>query len=163
MTKKIAVYAGSFDLVTKGHLWIIKEASLLFDTLIVAIGENRDKKYMFSLPKRYEMLKTTTHSLNNVIITQFENQFLVNYAKDMKARFLVRGVRDSTDFEYEKRVHYVNLNVDRELSTIFLIPPPEYSYISSTLVKSLLGLEEWETLIDKYVPLEVINLLKVWI
>lgn len=162
INNKKAIYAGSFDLLTLGHLWIIKEAASIFDQVIVTIGNNAQKNYMFSIDKRYEFLKETLSNFKNVQVAKFENELLVDFAKSVQANYLIRGIRNSNDFEYEKQVHYVNLDAssDKSLSTIFLIPPPQYSYISSTLVKGLVGLKGWENIIEKYVPKETIIELK---
>ncbi len=149
---RIAVYAGSFDPVTNGHLWIMQQASLLFDTLIVAIGENKAKDYTFSLEERFNFIQLSTIGYQNIEIAQYKDEFLVNYAKRMGAKFIVRGIRNSSDYEYEKIMHNVNLDLCPEISTIFLIPPRNFVEVSSSLIKGLVGPVGWEAVVKKYVP-----------
>jgi pantetheine-phosphate adenylyltransferase/8-oxo-dGTP diphosphatase len=149
---KKAVYGGSFDPVTNGHLWIIRQSAALFDEVVVAIGENVDKKYTFSLTERLEMLREVTQDLPNVTIDKFNHEFLVNYAKRVDAGFIVRGVRNSADYEYERGMRYVNSDLCQEINTIFLMPPRNYVEVSSSLVKGLVGPDGWEDLVKNYLP-----------
>lgn len=153
---KKAVYAGSFDPVTNGHLWIIQQAATLFDSLIVAIGENFEKRYNLSLQDRIDLLKAVTKDSANIEITCFKNEYLVNYAKRMNAEFIVRGIRNSTDYEYERSMRYVNSDLCKEINTIFLMPPRNYVEVSSNMVKSLVGSEGWEDIVGQYVPQPVL-------
>jgi pantetheine-phosphate adenylyltransferase len=152
-----AVYAGSFDPVTNGHLWIIKEAAKLFDSLIVAIGENFEKSYTFSLEDRLDLLKRSTVGLNNIEISYFNNEFLVNYAKSQNACYIIRGIRNSNDYEYERSMRYINSDLNKEISTIFLFPPRDYAEVSSNMVKGLVGSNGWEEIVRNYVPEAVFN------
>jgi pantetheine-phosphate adenylyltransferase len=151
---KRAVYAGSFDPVTNGHLWIIRQASQLFDEVIVSIGINPDKKYTFTLEERIEMLaKSIPHS--NVRVDTFENDFLVRYADKINAKYIIRGIRSQIDFEYEKQMRNVNTEITERVETVFFIPPRDLADISSSFVKGLVGPEGWEVILRKYVPLGV--------
>lgn len=151
---KRAVYAGSFDPVTNGHLWMIQQASKLFDEVIVAIGINPDKKYAFTLEERIEMLsKSIPH--NNVRVDTFENDFLVRYAEKINAQYIIRGIRSQIDFEYEKQMRNVNSEISPKVDTIFLIPPRELADVSSSFVKGLVNPDGWEYILRKYVPLGV--------
>ena len=134
-----AVYAGSFDPITNGHLWMIKEGSKLFDDLVVAIGVNPDKKYAFSLEDRVDMLRRSTRQFPNVKIDSFENEFLVNYANSIDAQYMLRGIRTEGDYEYERGMRYINSDLNPQIVTTFLMPPRELVEISSSFVKGLVG------------------------
>ena len=152
-----AVYAGSFDPVTNGHLWMIERGEQLFDKLTVAIGINSDKRYSFSLEKRLSMLRASLAHLPNVDVVDFENQFLVNYAKSIGADYIIRGIRSASDYEFERTMRYVNSDLFPEIQTVFLMPPREIAEVSSTMVKGLVGPIGWETILPKYVPEAVFN------
>ncbi|MGC9142396.1 MAG: pantetheine-phosphate adenylyltransferase [Candidatus Micrarchaeia archaeon] len=162
MNRKITkcVYAGSFDPPTNGHLWMIEKGSQLFDRLIVAIGINSEKSYTFSVEERIEMLKEITKDISNVEITHFEDKFLVKYAKEIGAEFILRGIRDTKDYEYEKSMRSINEDIDKDITTIFLMPPEKLSKVSSSLVKGLVGSKGWEKIVAKYVPNIVLSYLK---
>jgi len=154
-----AVYAGSFDPITNGHLWMIKGGTRLFDRLVVAIGVNPDKKYTFSLDERIEMLKHTTRDISNVKVDSSENKYLVNYAESIGAEYILRGIRSAKDYEYERDMRNVNGDLIPGITTVFLIPPREFSEISSSFVKGLIGPEGWEEIIKRYVPESVYKIL----
>ncbi|WP_018152097.1 pantetheine-phosphate adenylyltransferase [Leeia oryzae] len=158
MTK--AVYAGSFDPVTKGHLWMIEQGVKLFDELVVAVGINPDKKYSFTKAERLLMLRDSTRHLPNLQVDAFDNQFLVNYAQRMGAQYILRGIRTGSDYEYERNMRYVNDDLVPSVNTVFLMPPREIAEVSSTMVKSLVGPEGWESILGKYVPEPVLELFK---
>jgi pantetheine-phosphate adenylyltransferase len=154
---KKAVYAGSFDIFTNGHEWVIQRSVELFDEVVVSIGINPDKKYMFSVEERIEMLKGITGRYNNVKIDTFTNQFLINYAHSIKANYIIRGIRSQIDFEYEKQMSNVNRGFSPCIETIFLIPPADIVDISSSLVKGLIGPEYWQNVVRNKVPTIVYN------
>jgi pantetheine-phosphate adenylyltransferase len=149
---KIAVYAGSFDPVTKGHLWMIEHGAGLFDEMVVAIGENPDKRYTFSLAEREEILRETLASIPRVRVSTFENKFLVAYAQSIGAHYILRGIREGRDYEFERKMRYVNADMAPDIDTVFLMPPREIAEISSTMVKGLVGPQGWEEVIRHYVP-----------
>lgn len=149
---KKAVYAASFDPVTNGHLWVIQQAARLFDHLTIAIGINPDKAYTFSFAERRELLKETTSQIENVIVESFENQFLVNYALSIEAKYIIRGIRTQTDYEFERRMRYINSDLDDNITTIFLMPPREIAEISSSFIKGLVGPKGWQDVVNRYVP-----------
>lgn len=159
MTK--AIYAGSFDPITNGHLWVIDRAAAIFDQLIVAVGDNPDKKYSFSLEERLILLKNTLQGYKNIEIGHFNGEFLVNYAQNANAKFIVRGIRNTQDYEYEKTMRYINSDLCNEIDTIFLMPPRNYAEVSSSLVKGLVGTVGWEKVVNRYVPETVLNALKI--
>ncbi len=154
------VYAGSFDPPTNGHVWMIKEGAKLFDKLIVAIGINPEKKYTFTIEERIKMLKSITKGMHNVSIKHFENKFLVDYARSVGAKFILRGIRDAKDYEYEKSMRSVNEDIDKGITTVFLMPPAKLSIVSSSLVKGLVGTSGWERVVKVYVPSIVVKYLK---
>ncbi len=150
--KKLAVYAGTFDPVTLGHLWMIEQGSVIFDSLIVAIGQNPEKKSYFSLEERIALLKESTRKFKNITITEFSGQFLIRYAESVRAQFILRGIRNFNDYEYEKALRHINSDVNPEIITVFLMPPREIAEVSSSIVKGLVGSEGWEKILAKYVP-----------
>lgn len=157
MTK--AIYAGSFDPITNGHLWVIEKSAAIFDELIVAVGDNPGKNYSFSLEERVELLKSTLKKYPNIKIDHFSGEFLVNYALAENAGFIVRGIRNAQDYEFEKTIRYVNSDVCDSIETVFLIPPRDYAEVSSSLVKGFVGTNGWQQIITKYVPDVVVSAL----
>ncbi|WP_374354229.1 pantetheine-phosphate adenylyltransferase [Chitinimonas sp.] len=149
---KRAVYAGSFDPVTNGHLWMIERGYELFDEMIVAIGVNPDKRATFSVEEREDMLREVTQHLPNLKVTSFENQFLVNYARSVGANYILRGIRNPSDYEFERTMRYINSDLVPEVTTTFLMPPRSIAEVSSTMIKGLVGPEGWEEVLKKYVP-----------
>lgn len=149
---KIAVYAGSFDPITNGHLWMIEQGVNLFDQLVVAIGTNPDKRYTFSLEERLNLIEQTVNGLPNVRIDHFVNQFLVHYAKAVGAGYILRGIRSEGDYEYERVLRHLNNDQRPEITTVFLMPPRAIAEVSSSLVKGFVGPEGWETIVQQYVP-----------
>ncbi|HIE33147.1 MAG TPA: pantetheine-phosphate adenylyltransferase [Thermodesulfobacteriaceae bacterium] len=134
---KIAVYPGTFDPVTYGHLDLIKRALKLFDHVIVAIGENPTKKPLFSLEERLEMLQEAVKEIpdrDRLEITSFSG-LLVDFVRKMGARTIVRGLRAVSDFEYEFQLALMNRRLARDIDTIFLMPGFRWIFISSTIIK----------------------------
>jgi len=159
-----AVYAGSFDPVTYGHLWMIKQGVELFDELIVAIGINPGKKYTFSLEDRLkvidEVIWTELSGLaEDIRIDSFENEFLVNYAQSIGADYILRGIRSVEDYEFERGIRHINSDLKPDITTIFLMPPREISEVSSSLVKGLIGPNGWKDVVKRYVPAPVFDLI----
>lgn len=147
-----AVYAGSFDPPTLGHLWMIREAQALFDELVVAIGVNPEKQATYTIAERQAMLEEMAAVFPNVRISVFENRFLVHYAREVGAQFVVRGIRTGGDYEYERSMRYINSDLAPEISTVFLMPPREIAEVSSTMVKGLVGPDGWREMIARYLP-----------
>ena len=147
-----AVYAGSFDPPTNGHLWMIAQAAQLFDELIVAIGINPDKKNSYSVAEREMLLKQIVEPYANVRVVSFEYNFLVNFAHEIGAAFIVRGIRSSSDYESERAIRYINADLQPSIQTVFLMPPREIAEISSTMVKGLIGPKGWRDIVQRYVP-----------
>ncbi len=134
---KIAIFPGSFDPITVGHVELIQRALPLFDKIIVAIGVNSQKKSLFSLEDRMMWLEEVFRSEPKVQVGQFEG-LTAHYAQQIGARYLLRGLRNASDFDYEKTISQLNNIVGEGLETIFLISQPAYSHISSTIVREII-------------------------
>lgn len=132
-----AIYPGTFDPITNGHVDIIQRASQMFDEIIVAVADNQAKKPMFTVEERVIMAKKATKSISNVNVISF-NSLLVNLSDELDANIIIRGIRAVSDFEYEFQMGYANASLKKELETIFLMPSLEYAFISSSIVRSLL-------------------------
>lgn len=154
------LYAGSFDLLTNGHLWMIDQGLALFGGLTVAVGHNPDKRYMFSLQERLVMLNDATSHLKGVEITSFDTSYyLVDFAMEHGFDTILRGIRSSEDFNFEKVMTLVNEDIQGGLKTVFLTPPLELGVVSSSMVKSLIGPNRWPQVVSKYVPHSVVQAL----
>ena len=136
-TTKRAIYPGTFDPITNGHVDIIQRASEMFDEIIVAVAENKAKKPMFSVEERVAMTKKATKSISNVKVISFHS-LLVDLSDELDANIIIRGIRAVSDFEYEFQMGYANSSLKQELETIFLMPSLEYAFISSSIVRSIL-------------------------
>ncbi|MBQ7900442.1 MAG: pantetheine-phosphate adenylyltransferase [Clostridia bacterium] len=134
--EKIAVYPGSFDPITNGHLDIIKRAARIFDKLYVSILVNSSKQPAFSLEERLEMIKKVTSQYDNVVVDSFSG-LLVNYLKDREADVIVRGLRAVSDFEYEFQMALMNHKLEKNIETLFMMTSGKYSYLSSSIVKEI--------------------------
>ena len=130
------IYPGSFDPVTLGHIDIIERSSKMVDELIVGVLQNKAKTPLFSVEERVKMLKEVTKHLTNVKIVAFEG-LLVEFAKQMEAKVIIRGLRAITDFEYELQMAQTNHKLEPEIETIFLTTNLEYSFLSSSTVKEV--------------------------
>lgn len=150
-----AVYAGSFDPLTVGHLWMIEEGVRLFGRLTVAIGVNPVKHPTFTLEQRLEMLRASTKHLRGIQIASFGNQYLIDYAKEIGATHILRGVRSPGDYDYERVMRNINGDLDPKITTVFLMPPRDIAEVSSSMVRGLIGPRGWKTVIRKYVPASV--------
>lgn len=136
---KIAVYPGSFDPPTNGHIDIISRAAKLFDKVIIAITDNPEKKSEFSLEERKRMLTESIKKFKNVHIDTF-NGLLVDYMKKLNANIIIRGLRAVSDFEYEFQLALMNRRLNNKIETVFLIPDESYTYLSSSIVKEIAAL-----------------------
>jgi len=134
---KRAIYPGTFDPITNGHVDIITRASMMFDEIVVAVANNPKKNPMFTVEERIEMAQKATKFINNVKVIGF-NSLLVDLSDELEANIVVRGIRAVSDFEYEFQMGYANSSLKKELETIFLMPSLEYAFISSSIVRSLL-------------------------
>ena len=136
MKKNIAIYPGTFDPVTNGHLDIIERASKLFDKLIVTIAVNSSKVPLFTQEERASILKNVLKKYKNVEVDVFKG-LLMNYAKIKKASVVIRGLRAISDFEFEFQMSLTNRKLAPEISTIFLMPNEKYTYLNSSLIREL--------------------------
>ena len=135
-----AVYPGTFDPVTNGHMDLIQRSAALFDNVVVAILRNTDKVPLFNLEERVEMLEAVINGMPNVTVATFRG-LLVDYAQQIEASVIVRGIRAISDYEYELQMALMNRRLSSKVETVFMMPAEPYSYLSSRLVKeiSLLG------------------------
>ena len=133
---KIAVFPGSFDPITKGHIDILQRAVPLFDEVVVAIGINSTKKYLFSLEQRLEFIEATFKDEPKVKTATYKG-LTVEFCKKIGAKYLVRGLRSNLDFEYEKPIAQLNNDMHNDIETIFLISQPLYGHISSTIIREI--------------------------
>jgi pantetheine-phosphate adenylyltransferase len=136
MSKRIAVYPGTFDPVTKGHEALVKKALPLFDEIIIAVGHNSQKKTYFTLEQRLAWLKKVFEKHPQVSIDTYDT-LTVNYCKQKKAGFILRGLRSTTDFEFEKNIAQANSALSPEIETIFLLSSPGLSGINSSIVRDI--------------------------
>ena len=137
--KVLAVYPGSFDPVTNGHLDIIRRGSRLFDRIVIAILSNPEKEPLFGLQERRRILQRATAGIPNVSVDSFDG-LLVDYARRRGAQVIVRGLRALSDFEYEFQMALMNRRLDSSIETVFMMPSETYSYLSSRLVKEVVRL-----------------------
>lgn len=134
---KIGIYAGTFDPVTNGHLDIIRKASKVFNKVFVSVGVNPEKKgTWFDPQQRVQMIQQATRDIPNVHVTQFQG-LLVNYAKAVGAKTIIRGLRGVSDFEYELQIGYANKSLEDDIDTVFFMPNVENSYISSSTFRAI--------------------------
>jgi len=150
--KTVAVYAGSFDPPTSGHMYMVKQGAKLFGRMIVAVGTNPDKTYTFTTEERVAMLTECTPDFDNVSVDSFENLFLVDYAESVGAQFILRGIRSEADYQFERAMRNVNEDLKPDITTVFLMPPREICEVSSSFVKGLVGPKGWREVIKPYVP-----------
>jgi len=134
---KIALYPGTFDPITNGHYDIIERALRLFDEVIVAVAESRDKRPMFSLDERVEMARLSTAHLGRVRVVGFDN-LTVELANSLGATVLIRGLRAVSDFEFELQLGYLNKSLDPKIETVYLMPKLQHAFVSSSIVRNLL-------------------------
>ena len=134
---KIAIYPGSFDPITKGHLDILKNASGIFDKVIIAVARNGEKKGFLSTEERVELIKKSIEWLDNVEVDAFEG-LTIEYAKKRGAEILIRGLRAVSDFEYEMQLSQTNSALCDEIKTVFLTTKPKYNFISSSTIREIL-------------------------
>lgn len=133
---KIALFPGSFDPFTLGHYSIVQKALPLFDKVVIGIGENSTKSYLFSLEKRIDFIKKSFSSNNKVEVCTYSN-LTIDYCKKIGANFILRGLRNSQDFIFEQNIAQMNHKLAPEIETIFLVTDPEYSPISSTIIREI--------------------------
>jgi len=136
MKPTLAIYPGSFDPVTNGHLDLIERGTKIFDRLIVAVLRNLEKEPLFTVAERVEMLREVTRAWPNVEVDVFAG-LLVDYARQRKANVILRGIRAISDYEYELQMALMNRKLEAQIETVFMMPAEQYSYLSSRLVREI--------------------------
>ena len=159
LLERRAVYAGSFDPPTNGHLWVIETGAEVFEELHVAVAVNPAKKSMFTMEERVEMLEEITQPYGNVTVGFFENKYTVRYAKENGFSHLIRGLRNADDFNAEKTLSSLNMDIEPKIKTFYVAGPDELLKVSSSNVKGMMGPEDWEHEVERYVPQFVLGAL----
>ena len=137
MTKKrIAIYPGTFDPVTNGHIDIIRRAQSICDHLIISVALNPRKNPLFPIEERVDFIKKGLNGLKNIEVLPFDN-LLIDFAKENRASVIIKGLRAVSDFEYELQMGLMNRNLDQSIETLFMIPSQEFSFLSSSFVKEI--------------------------
>ncbi|MBR3889732.1 pantetheine-phosphate adenylyltransferase [bacterium] len=148
---KIAVYPGSFDPITLGHIDVLKDSAQMFDKVIITVSNNINKNALLSVEERLNLIKESVKDIPNVEVDSFDG-LTVEYAKSKNATILLRGLRAVSDFEYEMQLSQTNRALNEDIKTVFLITKPEYNFISSSTVKEIL---KNKGDISKFVPTPV--------
>lgn len=156
--KRIAVFPGSFDPVTKGHENIVRRSAPLFDEIILAVGVNADKKPYFPLEKRLEWLKMVFSDVKNVSVDHYSG-LTVDYCVTKNANYILRGLRTSADFEFERSVGQINRMLNPQIEIVFMLTPPEYTPVNSSIVRDI---HRNGGDIQLFVPARVADLIKAW-
>ena len=154
--QKIALYPGSFDPITNGHLDVLDRASAMFDKVVIAVLNHPSKKSFLDINTRLKLIKEATSNIENVSVDYF-NGLTVEYARKIGAKFLIRGLRTITDFEYEVQLCQTNQVIAPDIDTVFLSTKPEHNFISSSIVREL---SNYKTDISKFVPKSVVQYLQ---
>jgi pantetheine-phosphate adenylyltransferase len=134
---RTAVFPGSFDPITRGHESLVRRAIPLFDKIIIAIGVNSDKKHYFTLEQRLKWIKETFKDCKNVSVDSYSG-LTVDYCNKVKAGFILRGLRTSADFEFERSIGQVNRKIHPDIETVFLLSDPEYASLNSSIVREII-------------------------
>lgn len=157
---KIGIVAGSFDPITLGHMWLIRKAAEVLgeDGLLhIVVGVNPSKKYYFSTDERLAQINSVlfntlpTSLYKMVKIAVIDNDLLINYARNVGASYIFRGIRNTEDFNYESQIQQVNRKINPNVETVFFIPPSAMTEVSSSTVKGLVGFNGWEQIVEQYV------------
>lgn len=156
MAKRTAIYPGTFDPVTFGHMDVLERAAKIFDKVIVSVARSTPKKTMFTFEQRLQMMKFCAAKLKNVDVDGFDG-LLVEYARRKKACSVIRGLRAISDFEYEFQMALTNRKIAPDIETVFLMPGEKFSFISSTLVREI---ARYNGDLSSFVPKNIIKLLK---
>ena len=131
---------------------MVEQGVALFDRLVVAVGINPDKRYTFPLEDRLAMLRESLKRFRNLSVTSFSNRYLIDYAQQIGATHILRGVRSESDYEFERTMRNINGDLDSGICTVFLMPPRNIAEVSSSMVKGLVGPKGWKRVVRKYVP-----------
>jgi pantetheine-phosphate adenylyltransferase len=136
---KTLLYPGTFDPVTEGHLDLMKRGLRLFDRVLVAVAESKDKEPLFELEERVEMIRDVTQGLGNIDVEPFSG-LVVSFARERKVTAILRGLRAVSDFEYEFQMALMNRRLDQDVETIFLMPSARYTYLSASVIREVVGM-----------------------
>ena len=153
---KRAIYSGTFDPITNGHIDILKRALNIFGEIIIAVGINSSKKTMFDTKTRIELITEATKELKGISVMSFDN-LLVDFAKEQGVNNIIRGLRAVSDFEYELQMGYANSSLDENLETIYLMPSLQNAFVSSSVVRELI---KHNGKISHLIPNNIINLIR---
>ena len=140
LKRQAAIYPGSFDPVTFGHLDVIRRATRIFPQVIVAVANNTSKEALFTIEERVELLQKVTKGIKGVVIDSFET-LVIDYARRKKINVLIRGLRMTSDFEYEFQIALTNRRLAQDIETVFLMPSEHHSFVSSSLLKEVASLD----------------------
>jgi len=155
-THRKAIYPGTFDPITNGHLDIIKRACHMFDEIIVAVADSEAKKPMFNLEQRIQMTQAATKAFPKVNVIGFD-KLLVDLSEDLEANIIIRGLRAVSDFEYELQMGYANASLKPDLETIYLMPSLQHAFVSSSVVRAILA---YDGKVDHLLDAEVYRIIK---
>lgn len=153
---KIAIYPGSFDPITNGHIDVIERATKIFDKVYVVIAINSKKNTLFSESERLEMAKESLSHLNSVVV-EFHSGLIVDYAISKEAQAIIRGLRSVTDFEYELQIALMNRKMQSSLQTVFLMPHEKYTYLNSSIIREI---SKYKQDVSDFVPPIVVKMLE---
>ena len=152
---KIAVFPGSFDPITIGHVSLVKRALPVFDKIVIGIGLNTSKNKLFSLEQRKKWISDVFKNEKKIEVRTFEG-LTINFCKNIGAKYIIRGLRNASDFDYEKTIAQLNHELNPEIETVFFISRPKYSHISSTIVREIIRVKgDASSLVPKEVKLNV--------
>ncbi len=155
--KKIAIYPGTFDPITLGHIDIIERSAKLFDEIIVTLAINPSKKPLFDVHERMEMIQEAIKDYPNVRVEKFDG-LVVDFAKKVQARVIIRGLRAITDFEYEFQMALMNRQLSDDITTVFLMPHEKFTYLNSTIIKNVANFGgDIEKFVTKFVERKLIE------
>lgn len=154
---KSAIYPGTFDPITNGHMDILQRACKLFDNIYLAVARSEAKKPMFSLDQRIAMAQAATRHLPKVEVIGFD-KLLVDLSDDLNADIIIRGLRAVSDFEYELQMGYANASLKKELETVYLMPNLQHAFVSSSVVRAILAYDDGK--IDHLVPEAVLHMIR---
>ncbi len=151
--KRIAVFPGSFDPITIGHESVVLRALPLFDEIIIAIGDNSQKKCMFTLEQRKKWIEKTFENYSNIKVDSY-NALTVNYCIQKGARYILRGVRNNVDFQYEQNIALINNKLNASVETVFLLTEPEHAAVNSSFIREILS---YKGEVKKFLPRNIRN------
>jgi len=153
---KRAIYPGTFDPITVGHMDIVRRACTIFDEIIIAVAESKSKNPMFDHSKRVEMARAATQDHPKVRVIGFDN-LLVNLSDELEANIIIRGLRAVSDFEYELQMGYANASLKKDLETVYLMPSLEHAFVSSSVVRTIL---HFDGKVEHLLPPAVLEIIK---